>query len=129
MALFLQSENLTSRKKQKKQKNFSNAELLGVHLEGPFLSAKKSGAQNKEYLIPPDIELFEKWQQLSGNNIRLITIAPELPGAIEFIRHCVKKNIIMSIGHTDADYEKTKEAIAAGAMHATHLFNAMPPIH
>ena len=106
-----------------------HAEILGVHLEGPFLSVKHMGAQRGDLIRDPDIALFDRWQEISGGNIRMVTIAPELPNAIPFIKHLVQSGVIASIGHTDATYEQTQAGIDAGATHATHLFNAMRGIH
>lgn len=94
--------------------------MLGYHLEGPYISEKKSGAQNKAYIKNPDIEEFYRFK-----NVRKITIAPELIGAIDFIK---TTDISVSIGHTDCDYDTAILAIEAGANSLTHTFNAMPPI-
>jgi N-acetylglucosamine-6-phosphate deacetylase len=109
--------------------NPNSAAILGIHLEGPFLSYKQMGAQQGELIRAPDIALFDRWQGIAGGHIRMVTIAPELTGAIPFIKHLVKSGVIASIGHTDATYEQTQAAIDAGATHATHLFNAMRGIH
>lgn len=105
------------------------AEILGVHLEGPFLSSKKAGAHQKDLLVDPNIPLFEKWQQLSGNRIQVVTLDPELRGGIDFIQYLTSHQVIASIGHTNASFETALEAIDCGAHYATHLFNAMSPIH
>lgn len=97
------------------------AKILGYHLEGPYISKAKKGAQNGKYIKNPDISEFE-----SLKNIKIVTIAPELPGAIEFIKKC---GAVVSIGHTDCDYETATEAIKSGAVCLTHTFNAMPPLH
>ena len=107
----------------------NQARILGVHLEGPFLSRKQMGAQQGEWIQDPDIGLFDRWQTIAGGHIRVVTIAPELPGAIAFIEHLVRQGVVASIGHTDATYEQTQAAIEARAVHATHLFNAMRGIH
>lgn len=104
------------------------ARLAGVNLEGPFLSAAKRGAQAAEHLRAPDIELFRRLNEESGGLVRLITIAPEEPGAIAFIEEA-SKVCAVSLGHTAADYDTAMAAYRAGASHTTHLFNAMPPIH
>lgn len=106
----------------------AGARLLGVHLEGPFISNEKKGAQRPSGLLP-DINLFKYWQALSGQKIKIVTLAPELLGAIDFIKYLHHMDVIVSIGHTNADYEQTLLAIANGATHATHLFNAMSGIH
>ncbi|MEZ0481226.1 N-acetylglucosamine-6-phosphate deacetylase [Planococcus sp. SSTMD024] len=102
------------------------AQLLGIHLEGPFLSPEQAGAQNPEYFRKPDLALFEQWQALSGGNIRIVTVAPELEGAEEFIEALVESGCIASIGHSAATYEQT---IASKANHMTHLFNQMSAFH
>ena len=107
------------------------AEILGVHLEGPFLSNKHPGAQNEKYIKAADIKLFDKWQEISNNQIKLITIAPENSNNMDFIKH-VKNNypeLVVSIGHSDASFEQANEAIKAGACHCTHLYNAMSSFH
>lgn len=100
--------------------------LVGMHLEGPFISPKKKGAQNEKCIIPANSEMIEKLDTLSGHLVKLITIAPEESGAMEFIQKNSKKYKI-SIGHTTADYETAMAAMNAGATHVTHLYNAMPP--
>lgn len=111
------------------QNSSKGAALLGVHLEGPFISPKKAGAQLAEKILPPSIELFAHWQTLSGNNIKLVTLAPELPGSHEMIRYLKQHNVIASIGHSDATYDETMAAIKEGCHYVTHLFNAMRGIH
>ena len=107
----------------------SGAAILGAHLEGPFIAASKMGAQRGDKILLPDIELVKKWQELSGNHIRLVTLAPEFQNSIALIKYLRQQNIVASIGHTNATYAETMEAIAAGCTHATHLFNAMRGIH
>lgn len=102
------------------------AELLGIHLEGPFLSREQAGAQNPEHFRKPDLALFKHWQALSGGNIRIVTVAPELDGAEEFIQALIESDVIASIGHSAATYEQT---IASKAQHMTHLFNQMSAFH
>ncbi|MCC8064190.1 MAG: N-acetylglucosamine-6-phosphate deacetylase [Clostridiales bacterium] len=104
------------------------AKVAGVNLEGPFLSYAKRGAQNPENLHAPDIGLFRRLCDASGGLVRLVTVAPEEPGAIPFIREASKVATV-SLGHTTADYGTAMAAYDAGASHATHLFNAMPPLH
>ncbi len=107
----------------------AGAKILGVHLEGPFLSPKKVGAQRADEIILPDIRYIQEWQKKSAQSIRLVTLAPELQRSLEFIQQLRAMNIIASIGHTDATYEETAAAIAAGCSHVTHLFNAMRGVH
>ncbi len=104
------------------------ARIAGIHMEGPFLSYEKRGAQNPENLHAPDIQMFNRLNKASGNLIRLITVAPEVPGAISFIRE-ISKQAAVSIGHTVADYETAMEAYRAGAVSTTHLYNGMPGLH
>jgi len=107
----------------------AGAEVLGVHLEGPFLSYKRTGAQRSDMMGPPDMALFKHWQDLSGGLIKLVTIAPELPNGLEFIHYLKEQGIIVSVGHTGASCEQTIAAIEGGSSHATHLFNAMAGMH
>jgi len=102
--------------------------LRGIHMEGPFLSSAKRGAQNAEHLTKPDFEAFKYLNDKCGGLIKIVDIAPELSGAIEFIKKA-KDICSVSIAHTDADYSAARSAIDAGATHLTHLFNAMPGIH
>ena len=101
------------------------AQLLGIHLEGPFLCYAKRGAQAAENLHEPDASMFHRLNEASGGMVRLITVAPEEEGAIPFIRE-VSQTCTVSLGHTTAGYETAMAAYGAGASHATHLFNAMP---
>ncbi len=102
------------------------AALVGINMEGPYLSLAKKGAQNPAYLRTPSIEHYHRMQELSGGLIKLVAIAPEEEGALEFIQ-AVKDEVIVSVAHTAADYETAAKAYAAGASHLTHLYNAMPP--
>ena len=112
-----------------RRKNTGGAELVGVHLEGPFLSMAKKGAQNADYLHAPDIAMLRRLQESAEGCVRLVTAAPEEAGALEFIRAAVEADIAVSVGHTVADYDIAKAAFAAGADHVTHLYNGMPPMH
>ncbi len=102
------------------------AVLRGINMEGPFFNKAKKGAQAEKYIVDPDIGMFERLYERSGENIRLIDVAPELPGAVPFIERA-SKMCVVSIAHTTANFEQAKAAFAAGASHVTHLFNAMPP--
>ncbi|MGN0424815.1 MAG: N-acetylglucosamine-6-phosphate deacetylase [Acetatifactor sp.] len=104
------------------------ARLLGVNLEGPFISREKCGAQNPEAVQLPDIGLLLRFIRASGNLIRLMTVAPETTDCMELIREASKRCTV-SIGHTTAAYETAMEAFRAGATHTAHLYNAMPPLH
>jgi N-acetylglucosamine-6-phosphate deacetylase len=107
----------------------TQAEMLGIHLEGPFISAERAGAQPIEHIVPPSISLFEKWQELSGNRIKLVTVAPEVDHGLAFIEEVTANNVVASLGHTDATYEVVSEAVKVGATHVTHLYNQMSPFH
>lgn len=104
------------------------AAILGVHLEGPFIAKAKMGAQRIEE-GKLDIALIQRWQKLAHESIKLVTLAPELPGALQLIKALRQMGVVASVGHTDATYEETCAAIAAGCSHATHLFNAMRGLH
>ncbi len=104
----------------------AGALLVGIHMEGPFVSPSKKGAQNPLYLKDPDISMFQRLQKEAGGLFRLVTIAPELKGALEFIR-ILKEQVSLSIGHSEADYDTAAKAFDAGANHVTHLYNAMSP--
>lgn len=105
------------------------AEVLGVHLEGPFISPKRAGAQHPKNIIEPNIELFQKWQQIAKGHIRLVTLAPEEKNGLELTAYLKEQGVVASIGHSDAVYKQVKAAIDAGVTHATHLFNGMRGIH
>lgn len=100
--------------------------LCGINLEGPFIAMNKKGAQNPKYVTPPNADMFQHWIDAGDGLVKLTTIAPETEGAMEFIRK-FSKEVRISIGHTDCDYDTAREAFLAGASHITHLFNAMPP--
>ena len=102
--------------------------LRGIQMEGPYFSYKKRGAQNPDYLKEPDFEGFKALQDACGGLIRIVDIAPELPGAVKFIQQA-KALCTVSIAHTDADYDNAKAAVDAGVTHLTHLYNAMPGLH
>ncbi|MCH5250572.1 MAG: N-acetylglucosamine-6-phosphate deacetylase [Lachnospiraceae bacterium] len=116
----------TARLYQPDNTNVKKARLCGINLEGPFISPAKKGAQNPEYIMKPDIALFDKLNAASGNMIKLVSIAPELEGAMEFIEK-KQDEVIISLGHTDADYDTALRAFGKGAKHVTHLYNAMKP--
>lgn len=108
--------------------NNRGAILCGIHMEGPFISREKKGAQNGAYIQRPDIDLFERIQQAAGGLYKIVDLAPEVEGAMEFIRQEAGK-VVLSIAHTTADYETAREALGAGVTHMTHLYNGMYPIH
>ena len=107
----------------------SGAKIMGVHLEGPFISEKHIGAQPLKYLKDPDVEFFKELNAASGNNIRLITLAPEERGANALIKAATHSGITVSAGHTDAGVEQIREAIKEGLSCITHTYNAMRPLH
>ncbi len=102
--------------------------LRGIQMEGPYFSYNKRGAQNPDYLKEPDFEGFKALYDRCGELVRIVDVAPELPGAEEFIQKA-KECCTVSVAHTDADYAAARMAFDAGATHLTHLFNAMPGIH
>ena len=106
----------------------SGADLVGIHMEGPFINPVKKGAQNGTYIQKTDGTLIRQWLDASNHLVKLITLAPEMEGAIECIRK-YKDEVFFSIGHTNADYDTALSALHAGANHITHLYNAMPPFH
>ena len=105
------------------------AEVLGVHLEGPFISVKHVGAQPIEHVQTPSVATFTEYDEASGGNIRIVTLAPEVDGADELIAHLTKKGVVSSFGHTDAKYADLMKAKAAGATNITHTYNAQTPLH
>lgn len=104
------------------------AHLVGINMEGPFISPSKKGAQAAENIMHCDYEYFCQLQEAAGGLIKLVDIAPEEPGAMEFIDE-VKGKVVVSLAHTASDYDTAREAIEHGASHATHLYNAMPPMN
>jgi N-acetylglucosamine-6-phosphate deacetylase len=103
--------------------------IAGLHLEGPFLSAARRGAQDPRHILAPGVAVFERLHAAAGGHLRVITLAPELPGAAAVIEAAVRAGVTVAVGHTDATADVTVAAIDAGATHATHLFNGMRPPH
>ena len=103
------------------------AEVLGAHLEGPFLSPRWPGAMDSAHFLEPDRAVADRL--LAGGGVRMVTLAPELPGAIELVRALAAADVVVSLGHTDASYAQVAEAVGAGARAVTHAFNAMRPLH
>jgi len=101
---------------------------LGIHLEGPFLSHKRRGVHPPENLLEPTVKIFEQLWQAARGHVRIMTIAPELPGALEVIAEAARRKVCVSIGHSDAVAEAARAGVRAGARHATHTFNAMRPL-
>jgi N-acetylglucosamine-6-phosphate deacetylase len=106
----------------------AQAHPLGIHLEGPFLSHKRRGVHPPENLVAPTIGIFERLWQAARGHVRMLTIAPEIPGAMEVIAEAARRNVCVSIGHSDAEMPIAHDAVKAGARHATHTFNAMRPL-
>ena len=107
----------------------AGARIAGIHLEGPFINPQRAGAQSAAWMRPPSVDEFEALQECSGGMIRLITVAPELPGAIDFIAAARARGVVVALGHSQASEGQVLSAIAAGATHVTHLFNATAPLH
>ncbi len=101
---------------------------LGIHLEGPFLSHARRGVHAPENLLAPTVNLFEKFWQAARGRIRMMTIAPELENVLEVIAEAGRRGVCVSLGHSDADFAAAERGIEAGALHATHTFNAMRPL-
>jgi N-acetylglucosamine-6-phosphate deacetylase len=106
----------------------AEARTLGIHLEGPFLSHKRRGVHPPEYLLEPTVTIFEKLWQAARGHVRMLTIAPEIPGAMEVIAEAARRDVCVSIGHSDAELPIAMQAAKVGARHATHTFNAMRPL-
>jgi len=112
---------------QNAAENVTGAQILGVHLEGPFINASKHGAQDRRYVQKPNLALIENYL----DEVNMITIAPEVEGTEDFVKYLTKNHphIILSVGHSEATYAESKKSFSWGVSHATHLFNAMPPCH
>lgn len=104
-------------------------DLAGIYLEGPYIAASKCGAHDPELLRDPDVDEFSQILKAGRGHVRMITVAPELPGALELIRAATTEGVVAAVGHTEADYEQTRAAFDAGATMVTHLYNAMRPLH
>ncbi|QJD84409.1 N-acetylglucosamine-6-phosphate deacetylase [Cohnella herbarum] len=104
-------------------------QIVGVHLEGPFVNVKWKGAQNPAYILPPQPEWLEDWVNRFPGVIKIQTLAPEVEGSLEYIEKLASNGIVPSCGHTDATYEQIIEAADHGLRHAVHTFNAMTPLH
>ena len=104
------------------------ADLVGINMEGPFISPNKVGAQNPDYVQAPDAAMFRRVQERSGGLFKLVTLAPEVPGALDFVDELADE-VAISVGHTCATYDEAAEAFSRGAREVTHLWNAQPPLH
>ena len=122
------SKAFTTAKQLKEEAPEGYSRIMGIQMEGPYFSYAKRGAQNPDYLKAPDFEGFKKLYDACGGLVRIVDIAPELPGAAEFVAKA-KDLCTVSIAHTDSDYDHAKAAVDAGVTHLTHLYNTMPPIH
>jgi len=107
----------------------AGAKIAGIHLEGPYLNPKRKGMQNEAFLRHPDIDEMKLIFDEAEGLIRMVTIAPELPGGMELVSYLKEKGVVIALAHSDATYEEAKHAFAAGASHVTHCFNGMRPIH
>ena len=103
------------------------ARIIGIHFEGPFISPHRRGVHPPELILPPDIALFDRMYEAAEGHARLMTLAPEMPGAIELAKHAIARGVRVSLGHSNATAAETRAGIAAGAVSATHTFNAMRP--
>jgi len=109
--------------------DLGGANLLGIHLEGPFISPQKKGMISPKCICPPSLQLLDKILDMTNGHLKIMTIAPELPDSLRIIRRLADSNIVASFGHSSATYEQTLAGFNAGISHVTHLFNAMPPLH
>lgn len=126
-------ENITNAlkavKKVREKGEYKGSEVLGVHLEGPFISPKHVGAQPLEYVATPDAELFDKYNEASGNSIKIVTLAPEVEGGLGLVKHLSNIGVVASVGHTGGKYADVVNAVAAGATNVTHTYNAQTGLH
>lgn len=105
------------------------AEIVGIHLEGPFIHPKRKGAQPEEFILLPSPSQFDEWQELAQDTIRIVTLAPDQENGIALVKHLAEHGVIASIGHSDANFQDVVAAVEAGASHVTHLFNGMRGLH
>ena len=103
------------------------AEIIGIHLEGPFISAARRGVHPPGAIAKPSITLLDRYLEAANGTVRILTLAPEIPGALELVERAYARGIVVALGHTDATYEQAHTAIFRGARHAVHVFNAMRP--
>lgn len=126
-------ENITKAmqavKEYREKDSKDGARVVGIHLEGPFIAAAHKGAQPLEYVVQPVIQAFDEYNAASGNAIKIVSLAPEVDGAEEFIRHLDKNGIVASIGHSGAKYADIQKAVDAGAKNVTHTYNAQSALH
>jgi len=110
-------------------RDLGGANLLGIHLEGPFISMQKKGMIQLDCICPPSIEVLDEILDITNGRLRMMTIAPELPNCTQIIKRLIDSSVIASFGHSSATYEQTIDGFNAGISHVTHLFNAMPSLH
>ena len=110
-------------------RDLGGAHLLGIHLEGPFISLEKKGMILSECICTPAQKVLDEIQEMAAGHLKMMTIAPEFPGSLKLIRSLVDARTIASFGHSNASYEQTREGFDAGISHVTHIFNAMPSLH
>ena len=122
------SKAFANAKQLKQEAPEGYSRIMGIQMEGPYFSYAKRGAQNPDYLMEPDFDGFKKLYDEADGLLTIVDIAPELPGAVEFVEKA-SKLCTVSIAHTDSDYDHAKAAVDAGVTHLTHLYNAMPGIH
>ena len=120
---------LSTVKEYKDLNKAEGAEILGVHLEGPFISKSHIGAQPLEYVAEPLVDIFKGYQEVSGNTIKLVSLAPEVEGAEELIKYLKSQNIVASVGHSAAGYDDVEKAVKAGISNVTHTYNAQKAYH
>lgn len=111
------------------EQGVDGADIAGIHLEGPFISPARCGAQHPAHVREPSVEELASYIRLAKGNVRLLTIAPERPQALEVIRYAVQQGVTVSLGHSDATLEEIRAAVRSGARHVTHMFNGMRPLH
>lgn len=112
-----------------KRQNPGQSEILGIHLEGPFINPDKAGAQPLNRILKPNVSMFKKWQEISQHHIKIVTLAPELDDDFQLIRYLKANGIVASVGHSSATFDQVGDAIDAGLSHVTHLFNQMSGLH
>ncbi len=110
-------------------KNTGGANLLGIHLEGPFININKKGGLAPEAIYLPSVKGLDEIFEATGHSLKMMTIAPEIPGNLKIINKLVENGVVASFAHSDANYEETKLGFDAGISHVTHIFNAMRPLH
>jgi len=121
------AQYIRSHEKFEQDSTSLSAEILGIHLEGPFISKARRGVHPPDAIARPSVQILEKFRAAADGLIRMITVAPEIPGALDLIQAAASNGIVAAIGHTDANYEQTQAAIQAGARHTVHFYNAMRP--